>query len=421
MFTDYHRFLIMKIMMLQTIKTEMEQELHRLLRYWSTEMLDTDNGGFLGRIDHFGNKYPRAEKGVVLNTRILWTFSAAYRTTKLEEYKQAAGRAYEYIVDKFWDSGNGGLIWSVDYLGSPLNTRKQAYAQGFGVYAFSEYYRATGNDESMGYAQRLFHILENKFYDTKYDGYIEALSKDWSALSDFRLSEKDINSPKSMNTLLHILEPYTNLLRVWDNTELQESISRLLNVFETKIIDAKTGHFKLFFDMDWTSKSSTVSFGHDIEGAWLLNEAAHELGEDSIIKSIQSVALRLVDITLEEGLDIDGSLFNEQDDSHIDTDKHWWPQAEAMVGVWDAYMITKSDKYLAYLNKFWNFIKQNLIDRKTGEWHWRVDKNNKPITTEDRAGFWKCPYHNSRALMEIIERCKAIDASHQTLDNGILT
>ena len=386
------------------LKEEFSLELNELLDFWASETVDELNGGFIGEITYSGEKKSEASKGSVLNSRILWTFSAAYRTTRIEKYKVIADRAYEYLINHFLDSKNGGLIWEVDYMGKPLNTRKQAYAQGFGIYAFSEYFRATENVESLNIANVLFDKLESHFSDKVNGGYIEALKADWSPIEDMRLSEKDQNSPKSMNTHLHIIEPYVNLYRANPSKKIKKSIKKLLEIFEDKIIDKKTGHFNLFFGMDWEVQSTAISFGHDIEGAWLLNEAAQVIGEEKGIVKTQKAALNLVDITLKEGLDIDGSLFNEYDKGHFDKDKHWWPQAEAMVGLIDAYEINPQSKYLEGIIKLWSFIKYNLKDNEKGEWYWRVDENSNPITSEVKVGFWKCPYHNGRALMELIHR-----------------
>jgi len=232
------------------------------------------------------------------------------------------------------------------------------------------------------------------------------LSEDWSPLEDMRLSEKDANEPKSMNTHLHILEPYTNLYRYWKNPLLGESIRKLIRVFLDQIIDRRTAHFNLFFDMDWTVKSSIVSYGHDIEGSWLLSEAAEELGDEALINEVNEMALRMVNVTLDEASDDDGSIFYESEGMHLDTDKHWWPQAEAMVGYTNAWKLTGDQKYLDQAEKVWDFIDLYLVDHELGEWFWRVDLDGTPYISDEKAGFWKCPYHNSRALMEVMKRLK---------------
>ena len=389
---------------LQILSSEMQDELSRILEFWSLKAIDLEFGGFVGQINSAGAVVPKATKGAVLNTRLLWTFSAAYRNTKHQLYRTIADRAYNYLLRHFWDFENGGLFWECDYLGKPLNTRKQAYAQGFGVYAFSEYYLATGCEESLDYARELFAILEEKYRDPEFEGYIEALSANWQPMEDMRLSPKDANSPKSMNTHLHILEPYTNLYRAWPDKQLKERILCLIKLFQEKIINTETGHFNLFFDMDWTVQSSIVSYGHDIEGAWLLHEAALETDEAKVIQSIRQSALKLVEVTLKEGIDTDGSVWYEKEGDHINKDRHWWGQAEAMVGLMDAWEIEKDDRYIQSLVKVWEFIKRNLLDIENGEWFWNIDNEGIPNLKEDKAGFWKCPYHNSRALIELINR-----------------
>lgn len=390
------------------LQEEFLDELNNILEFWSSQAVDKEYGGFRGQINHFGEVNTKASKGAVLNARILWTFAAAYNVIGSEKLASLADRAYDYLKSYFWDAENGGLIWEADHLGNPLNTRKQAYAQGFGIYAFSEYYKATGNSESLDYAKSLFQLLEMHYKDHKFGGYIEALDKNWNPLEDMRLSEKDANFPKSMNTHLHILEPYTNLYRVWPDDQLRNSIYQLIEVFQTKIIDQNTGHFKLFFEMDWTCRSELISYGHDIEGAWLLREAANEIGVKEAMESTKKSALLLVDSTLTDGTDNDGSLFYETEKGHTDTDKHWWPQAEAMVGAMDSWQISGDKKYLKEVERVWAFIKENMIDYENGEWYGRVDKQGNAIDTEDKAGFWKCPYHNSRAMMEMINRIKEI-------------
>ncbi len=393
---------------LKKMRDEMSQELDRILEFWQTRAIDTRHGGFVGQIDHFGKVIESASKGAVLNARILWTFAAAGRFTGSQKLLSSAYRAYRYLIDHFWDREYGGLYWELDAEGIPVNTRKQAYALGFGVYAFSEYSLATGNEDSLEYAKRLYRILEDKFLDKIQGGYIEALARDWKTLSDMRLSGKDANLPKSMNSHLHILEPYTNLYRAWPDEGLKQSISHLLEIFQNKIIDRDTGHFKLFFEMDWKCKSNIDSFGHDIEGAWLLHEAAKVIGDEKLVPQIQESAVKLVDATLKEGTAEDGSVYYEKDGDHLDTDKHWWPQAEAMVGLMDAFEICGQEKYLVQANRIWTFIKRYFLDHKNGEWYLRVDGQGRPYTTEDKAGFWKCPYHNTRALIEMMHRIEKL-------------
>lgn len=390
----------------ETLYEELDQELENILEFWSLHTIDTNYGGFVGKINNQGERVSFASKSAVLNTRLLWTFSAAYNMIGSEKLEKLATRAYDYLIKYFWDKENGGLFWELDYEGKPLNTRKQAYAQGFGIYAFSEYFKATGKEESLQYAIKLFNLIEDHFRDQQYGGYVEALDNEWNALEDMRLSKKDANLPKSMNTHLHILEPYTNLFRVWPEDRLKESVLHIIHLFLDKIIDKNTGHLNLFFDMDWACRSDIVSYGHSIEGGWLLHEAALEVADDELIGRVQKAAVRLVDAVLKDGTNKDGSICYEYENGHLDADRHWWPQAEAMVGLMDAWEITENNNYLESLVKVWEYIRENVIDYENGEWFGRVDKNGIPYETEDKVGFWKCPYHNTRAMLEILRRIK---------------
>ena len=224
------------------LKNEFSEELESLLDFWSSQGLDALHGGFVGNINHYGQIDPNANKGCILNTRILWTFSSAYRTTKDERYRLLAKRAFTYIKDFFWDKEFGGLFWELDCLGNPVDKKKQAYVQGFGIYAFSEYHRAVGDEESLKLAKNLYAILENNFLESNHGGYVEALTENWQPIEDMRLSDKDLNAPKTMNTHLHILEPYTNLFRVWPDEQIKKSIASLLKLFSDKIYNHDSHH-----------------------------------------------------------------------------------------------------------------------------------------------------------------------------------
>jgi mannobiose 2-epimerase len=299
----------------------------------------------------------------------------------------------------------------LDHRGNPLSDRKQIYAQAFAAYAMAEYYRATGKPESLEFAQRLFRLIEDHSRDAVWKGYLEARGRDWGALEDMRLSEKDLNSPKSMNTHLHVMEAYTNLLRVWRDPELEARQKELLEVTMDRIVDNSTGHFKLFFDNQWNSLNDHVSFGHDIEGSWLIQEAAEVLGDAVLIDRARKLALRMAETVYAEGLDKDGSLFYEADSKGvmIDPKKHWWAQAEAVVGFYNAYQLSGQEHFLDQSYRLWEYIETHVVDRVHGEWHAKLSPAGVPyLEKEDSdaclAGPWKCPYHNSRVCYEMMER-----------------
>jgi cellobiose epimerase len=386
------------------LKDEMSLELNSILDYWSNNTIDNHNGGFYGRIDGQNLLHEKSGKGAVLNARILWTFSSAYRILKDEKYLEVAKRAKDYILQYFIDKEYGGVFWMLDNMGNPLETKKQIYALSFTIYGLSEYYKTTNDKDALEQAIRLFESIEEHSYDKVLDGYFEAYSREWKLLDDLRLSDKDANEKKTMNTHLHVLEGYANLYRVWPDERLKVQLTKLVNVFCDKIIDSQTNSFKLFFDENWDCKSKVTSFGHDIEGSWLLLEAAEVLGDHDLIERIKRIALKMAQEVAKNGLDTDGALVNESKDGHVDYDKHWWPQTEAIVGFVNAWQISGDEGFLQKSLAVWNFTKQNIIDSKNGEWYFRVNRDGVPYNEEDKVGPWKCPYHNSRACFEIIER-----------------
>ncbi|TZF86033.1 N-acyl-D-glucosamine 2-epimerase (plasmid) [Pedobacter sp. BS3] len=383
------------------IYQEIEQELFNILDYWENNAVDKAHGGFYGRRNQQNELIQNAVKGSVLNSRILWTFSAAFKYTGAQKHLLLAERAYAYIRDYFYDTVYGGVYWTVDYAGNPLDTKKQTYALSFAVYGLSEYYSVSQNEEALQLAIRIFETIEAHCFDTENGGYFEAFGRDWSEIPDLRLSDKDANEKKTMNTHLHILEAYTNLYRYWKSDRLKNQLKGLLQVFEGHIIHPETFHLNLFMDEKWRYKEHIISYGHDIEASWLLQEAAEVSGEQGNMETVMKLAS-----AAREGLLADGSLMYEKNLSvgHQIKEKHWWVQAEAMVGFYNAFQHTKDESYYNTFQQVWAFIKAHILDRKNGEWLWGVDAQNKPLPNEDKLGLWKCPYHNVRACLEILRR-----------------
>lgn len=404
-----------------------------ILPFWLNNMMDRERGGWYGQMTGRGEIVKDAPRGAILYARLLWTMSAAYRVlakAKSEKDKfllEAATMTKDYILAHFMDKDYGGTFWSVTADGLPLDTKKQFYAQGFMLYGFSEYARATGDKEAQKVALQLFGIIEHHAWDSEYGGYIEASTRDWQPIADMRLSDKDENYPKSQNTHLHIIEPYTNLLKSLSpspspNEEgnihpwgmgrkeaVDSAVRRLIDIFTEKILNPKTYHLDLFFDMDWTRMSTTESYGHDIECSWLLHETALTLADASILNMVEPIVQEIAKAS-EKGLQADGSLIyeGEPDDSHFDRDRHWWVQAEAVVGFFNIYQHFGDETALSKALRVWDYIKKHLIDHEHGEWYWSFREDGSVNLDDDHAGFWKCPYHNSRMCMELIERIDAM-------------
>ena len=419
----------------EKMKQEMQDVVeNNILRFWMDQMMDCEHGGFYGRMAGNGELHPEAEKGAILNARILWSFSAAFRVLKHPEYLEAATRAKDYIIEHFIDQEYGGVYWSVDYEGNPLDTKKQFYAIGFVIYGLTEYARATGDREALDYALELYECIEEHAFDSVHNGYIEACTREWGEIADMRLSELDANYPKSQNTHLHIIEPYTNLLRCLKEMQAQEtcdyvpalgavlpvgisvpqevvdrvagSVRNLIEIFTDKILNAETNHLDLFFEMDWTRGAGHLeSYGHDIECSWLMHEAALVLGDAKVLAKVEPI-VQAVAKASEKGLNADGSMIHEAnlDTGHVDDDLHWWVQAENVVGWYNIWQHFGDEEALNRAEKCWHYIKEQLIDWNHGEWYWSRHANGVLNTTDDKAGFWKCPYHNSRMCLEIIER-----------------
>ncbi len=359
-----------------------------ILPYW-LRLQDKEHGGFYGQVLADETVVRNANKGAILYGRILWTFSAAYRTLGNKEYLEAAVNAKNYILKHFIDKQYGGVYWELDYLGNPVNDRKQFYALGFIIYGLTEYIRATGDTSVLQTAIDLYHYIETHAWDNQKGGYVEATQRDGSPISDFRLSEKDVNAPKSQNTHLHILEPYTNLYCVWPTEELRQSIIRMIAVFKNHIVQP-SGHLGLFFDYDWKPMNNAHSCGHDIEFSWLLDEACEVIGvnEDELVQKVASAA--------KEGLQPNGLM-----------EGTWWEQCETIIGFMNIYLRFGGEEHKLIAQRCWEATQQYFIDHEHGEW-WEYPNlqssifNSPSGIQSDKAGFWKCPYHNSRLCLQLI-------------------
>ncbi|MEO0293244.1 MAG: AGE family epimerase/isomerase [candidate division WOR-3 bacterium] len=388
-----------------TYYKEIEGELRtNILPFWD-KTIDLENGGFFGRILNNGEVKKKSPKASVLNTRILWTYSAVYRKFREKRYMELAQRAYSYLKDFFYDKEKGGIFWLLDCKGNPIDTKKQIYAQAFCLYALSEFYKIYREKEVLDWTSEIFELIEKYSFDPEYLGYFEAMDRNWNWIEDVRLSEKDQNERKTTNTHLHLLEAYTNFLEVKKDERVKTRLKQLVQIFLDKIIDPATGHFNLFFDEKWNKKSQVFSYGHDIEGSWLIWKASSLLGDESLKRKVKEASLRLAEATLRDGVDSSGGVMNEGNIMGVfDSDKHWWVQAEAMVGFFNAFELSGDDKFFNASWDSWNFIKKYIIDYKNGEWFFRVNREGIPYYEEDKVGPWKCPYHNSRACLELMER-----------------
>ncbi|HXK59590.1 MAG TPA: AGE family epimerase/isomerase [Acidobacteriota bacterium] len=395
----------------ERLRVGVENELHNnIIPFWLEYSVDFENGGFYGGITNDLVVDHEADKSLILVTRILWTFSRLFSRYRDRAYRDMAVRAYDYLTRHFWDNDEGGAYWMVNFQGEPLQTCKKTYGQAFTIYALSEYSLAFKHRPSLEKAKTLFTLLEEKTRDRVHGGYFETFEKDWRLAADQRLSEADMDEKKSMNTHLHLLEAYTNLLKVWDDPSVKSRVAELLKIFLSHIVDRGNWHFRLFFRENWEPRSERVSFGHDIEGSWLLCEAAGMLSDPATQASVRQVARMMAMSVLEDGVDVDGGLLYEAEKGEIiDDSKHWWPQAEALVGFLNAYQLTHEDLFFESAVGAWQFIERYIVDRRCGEWFWKVSREGTPSRDKRKVDAWKGPYHNTRACLETIERLDKLD------------
>lgn len=390
--------------LLHAIETDLRGN---ILPFWIRHVADPRARTFRGALANDLMVDPAAVRGALLTSRILWTYSAAFRALAEPASLQMADLACEDLMRRYHDAVHGGFLWSIHADGTVDRDRKQVYGQAFAIYALTEYHAASGKRGPLEEAIALFGLLERHARDRVHGGYVEAFARDWTPVTDWRLSAVDQNDPKSQNTMLHVMEAYTRLLIVWPDTGLRQSLRDLVETMLTRILDPHTGHLGLFFARDWRPTSRLISYGHDIEAAWLLSRAAEVLADAGLEKRIAALAIKIADVTLAEGTDTDGALFNQGDPAGIvDDTKEWWPQAEAVVGFLNAWQITGADRYLSAAAKTWEFIESHLIDREHGEWFRGVTRAGKVIPSYEKVGFWKCPYHNGRMGLEAIARLR---------------
>jgi mannose/cellobiose epimerase-like protein (N-acyl-D-glucosamine 2-epimerase family) len=501
--------------------------LEDILPFWRRHTVDQRRGGFIGWMSNDLRVQDDAPKGLILNARLLWTFSAAYAYTQDEKDRALARRAYVYLTHYFLDRQHGGYFWELDPSGAVRDDKKKVYGEAFCIYALAEYYRVFQEPAALQQAVDVFELIEARARDRRYGGYFEVMSRDWQPCADMRLSDKDMNEKKSMNNHLHVLEAYTNLLRVWcgrpglasrgrpgftcrgrparaseeeeqergqDARDTQErgqdardteergqslpptrsgdardpkrgpealatSLRELIDIFRRHILNAEQTHFQHFFDEAWTPRSGSYTFGHDVEGSWLLCEAAEALaglpgpswqgrpglacrgrparaseeeqerGQDArdtgergqslpptrsgdardtrLMTEVQNVAVGIARAVRAEGLDKDGGLFYEGRDGRIiNPNKEWWPQAEAVVGFYNAWQLTGDEAFREAAIRCWQFIEDKVVDHECGEWFWCLRPDGTPDPSQPKVSPWKGPYHNGRCCLEIIRRTR---------------
>ncbi len=368
-----------------------------ILPFWMDYSVDPA-GGFYGTVMNDGSAV-ESDKGAILNARILWTFSRAYRIYGLPEYKELADRAAEYFKAHFIDKRYGGVFWNVDKDGNMSDGTKQTYANAFAVYGLSEHFRATGDVSSLEAAKEIYYTLEKRTHDTSRKGYYEVFDRDWSHTDVVGVDEHE-NATKTMNTHIHLMEGFTNLYFAWPDPGLKKNILELIDIMQTRLYDPDTKHLILYCDDDWNVVGTDASYGHDIETSWLLCESAEAVGDEALIAAIRKQAIEMVDVALAEGLTPEGAMKYEASRKKL----QWWCECETVIGCINAWQITGQKKYFDAAVKNWDFTLRYFVDSKVGGWFKDLDENYIPDMTSPKVSMWNCPYHNSRMAYEIMAR-----------------
>jgi len=380
--------------------------LGHIMPFWCGPAVDRVNGGWMAWLSNDLQPDRSQPKGLIVNARILWVFSAVYQAQPKPPFRKMANRAFDYLINRFWDAQHGGAFWRLDDSGKVLDDAKKIYGQAFYIYALTEFHRAFKSEGALHRALTLFELIEKHAHDSEFGGYIEVCRRDWSeAGPDARLSDKDMNEKKSMNNHLHILEAYTNLYRATQNPAVEQRLHELVQLFLDRIFDARTGHLHHFFNEEWQVRSDTYTFGHDIEASWLLCEAAEVLDDPTLLARVRAAALQMADKVLAEGVRADGGLCYEGKAGQIiDGGRECWPQAEAIVGFLNAFQLSGEPKYVVAAERVWDYVERHLIDQVHGEWFWRINEDGKPDAKLPKVSEWKGPYHVSRACLETMRR-----------------
>ncbi len=386
---------------------EMKEHLRNVIIPFWEGLKDNDNDGYYGWVGYDLKVDKKAVKGCILNSRIVWFFSNAYKILKDEKLLEDARHGFEFMKRYCMDKKYGGIFWSIRYDGEPEETIKHTYNQAFAIYALSSYYDASGDKEALDMAFELFRIIEEKCTDET--GYLECFSRAFEEIENDKLSENGVIADKTMNTLLHVLEAYTELYRVSGDAAVKDKLKWILDTFADKVYNPPLHRQEVFFDAEMNTILDLHSYGHDIETAWLVDRALAVLDDDDYTKKLRPVTKDLTAQIYQTAFD-GHSLANECEKGVVDETRVWWVQAETVVGFLNGYEQDSSKKeYLDAAKNVWEFIKEYVVDKRSGsEWYWKVDKEGKPIGEEPIVEPWKCPYHNGRMCFEVIRRSENV-------------
>ncbi len=387
-------------MQAQSFKDHLKND---LIPFWN-KLRDNANGGFYGYVGDDLSVDEKADKGVILNSRILWFYSSSYRLLGDPAVLDMAAHAYRFLTEKCHDKENGGVYWSMKYDGTPSDDTKHTYNQAFAIYALTAYYDASGDRSALELAYKFYDLIENVCRDE--GGYLEAFLRDFRPDSNEKLSENGVIAERTMNTLLHVLEAYTELYRVDRQERVGEAMRRIISQFVDDVYNPERGILDVFFDRDFNSIIDLESYGHDIEASWLIDRSCDVLGDAELTARIRPVTRTLAEVTYRNAYDSQlHALYNECEKGVVDRQKVWWVQAESTVGFYNAWQNNPDLTELKQAAEdIWQFVQDKIIDRRCGEWIENLLPDGSVDNHRGIVHLWKCPYHNGRMCIEMANR-----------------
>ena len=388
---------------------DMREDLtERILPYWYDTTLDKTNGGYVLADDVQG---PRAatEKQLVTQSRLIWTFSRVHLkgySAEKRNYLKAAEHGYRFLLDHFLDKKNGGYFWTTDLSGKVLNDRKIIYGESFVIYALVEYYRASNDKEALRRAIDLYHDVQQHAHDPKNGGWFEHFTRDWTPiLKPDPEAIVEVAGYKSANTHLHLMEALTELYEVTLDDETKHSLEESLRLNTTYFYPKDAGKSCFHRQPDWKEvtdpKSAGLSYGHNVEFAWLMIRAQKVLGAPPAWDHFYAH----LNHAMNYGYDHEhGGLYSRGSDDKpaTDTDKVWWVQAEMLAALSDALQQKRNAEYEVALKKLLDFVTNFMTDPSDGVWLDTVTAEGKFKNT-GKAHNWKANYHDVRAMLKFIE------------------
>ena len=364
--------------------------------FWA-ELQDKERGGYYGEVDSAFNVHKDAVKGCILNSRILWFFSHADDfddKNRLEHAKQA----FDFLVNAFYDREYGGVYWSVTADGKPCDDMKHTYNIAFAIYALSAYYEASQEPEALSLARQLMQVIEEKCRDEA--GYLEAFSRDFGPHSNEHLSENGVMATRTMNTLLHVMEAYTELHRVAPSDATRDRLREILQIFRDRIYNPELQRLEVFFDRDYNSLIDLHSYGHDIEASWLIDRTVEVLcaeGTEYDLSEITEVLRKKIYEVAFDGHSVPAECCKGE----VLETRVWWVQCEAVVGFFRGYLKTGNKDYANAAAKIYWYTYHTMISMNPFGWYPEILEGGVPDMSKNIADAWTCPYHSGRMYYEL--------------------